>query len=308
MTSGTCWAEIEVTQLGTLQQLLRLEKGLSIASVEAYLQDLKKLHQYMEIHEINKSLSQLDLRDLQLFITYLNELELSINSQARIISSLKSFFRFLTIEDIIKNDPSLLLSAPKSARSLPTVLTHQEIEQIIAAIDHSKKEGIRNRAIIEILYACGLRVSELTNLKISNTFLDVGYIKVIGKGNKERIIPIGEEAIKHLKFYLQDRMHLTNIKPESEDILFLNRRGGQLTRNMIFIITKDLSKKAGIKRKVSPHTFRHTFATHLIEGGANLRIVQDLLGHKSIITTEIYTHLDMNYLKETIRMFHPRNR
>ncbi|MCH2021264.1 MAG: site-specific tyrosine recombinase XerD [Saprospiraceae bacterium] len=299
---------MQLPQAKSFEAFLRLEKGLSIASVEAYLQDLKKLHQYMEIHEINKSLSQLDLRDLQLFITYLNELELSINSQARIISSLKSFFRFLTIEDIIKNDPSLLLSAPKSARSLPTVLTHQEIEQIIAAIDHSKKEGIRNRAIIEILYACGLRVSELTNLKISNTFLDVGYIKVIGKGNKERIIPIGEEAIKHLKFYLQDRMHLTNIKPESEDILFLNRRGGQLTRNMIFIITKDLSKKAGIKRKVSPHTFRHTFATHLIEGGANLRIVQDLLGHKSIITTEIYTHLDMNYLKETIRMFHPRNR
>ena len=206
------------------------------------------------------------------------------------------------------DNPALLLSAPKLARSLPTVLTHQEIEQLIGAIDHSTKEGLRNRAILEVLYACGLRVSELTNLKLSNIYLHISFIKVIGKGNKERMVPIGEEAIKHLEFYLQERNQMTNIKTESEDIVFLNRRGGQLTRNMIFMIIKALAKDAGIDKKVSPHTFRHTFATHLIEGGANLRVVQDLLGHKSIITTEIYTHLDMNYLKETIQMFHPRNR
>ncbi len=292
----------------SFEAFLQLEKGLSQATVCAYLQDLKKLQEFIEIQEINKGVSQLELKDLQLFITYLNELGLRVNSQARIISSLKAFFRFLIIEEIIIDDPSLLLSAPKSARTLPVVLSYEQIEKLTAAIDHSKKEGIRNRAIIEVLYACGLRVSELTNLKLSNTYFDIGYVKVRGKGNKERIIPIGEEAIKHLKFYIADRNKMSNIKSGSEDIVFLNRRGGQLTRNMIFIIIRELSKKAGIKQKVSPHTFRHTFATHLIEGGANLRVVQDLLGHKSIITTEIYTHLDMNYLKETINMFHPRNK
>lgn len=298
---------MESSHIKSFKAFLRLEKGLSPASVEAYLQDLKKLVQFMEIHELNKGLSNLMLKDLQAFITYLNELGLSINSQARIISSLKAFFRYLIIEETIVDDPALLLSAPKLARSLPSVLTYQEIEQLIAAIDHSKKEGIRNRAILEVLYACGLRVSELTNLKLSNIYLEVGFIKVIGKGNKERIIPIGTEAIKHVQFYLLNRNQMNNIKPASEDILFLNRRGGQLTRNMIFIIIKELAQKAGIEKKVSPHTFRHSFATHLIEGGANLRIVQELLGHKSIVTTEIYTHLDISYLKETIQTFHPRS-
>jgi len=292
----------------SFEAFLKLEKGLSVASVEAYLQDMKKLEQFMEMDVEEKGISDLELNDLQLFITYLNELGLSVNSQARIISSLKAFFRFLMIEEVIFDDPSLLLSAPKLSRSLPTVLTHQEIEQLIAAIDHSKKEGLRNRAILEVLYACGLRVSELTGLRLSNIYLHINFVKVIGKGNKERMIPIGEEAIKHLEFYIQERNKMTNIKSESEDIVFLNRRGGQLSRNMIFMIIKDLTQKAGIEKKVSPHTFRHTFATHLIEGGANLRVVQDLLGHKSIITTEIYTHLDMDYLKETIQMFHPRNR
>jgi integrase/recombinase XerD len=292
----------------SFEAFLKLEKGLSMASVEAYLQDMKKLGQFMEMHVAEKGISDLELKDLQLFITYLNELGLSVNSQARIISSLKAFFRYLMIEEVVLNDPSLLLSAPKLSRSLPTVLTHEEIEQLIAVIDHSKKEGIRNRAILEVLYACGLRVSELTGLRLSNIYLHINFIKVIGKGNKERMIPIGEQAIKHLEFYIQERNKMTNIKTVSEDIVFLNRRGGQLSRNMIFMIIKDLTQKAGIEKKVSPHTFRHTFATHLVEGGANLRVVQDLLGHKSIITTEIYTHLDMDYLKETIQMFHPRNR
>ncbi len=299
---------METPYIKSFKAFLALEKGLSPASITAYLQDLKKLTEFIEIHALNKGLSQLELNDLQNFITYLNELGLSVNSQARIISSLKAFFRYLILEDVLLEDPALLLSAPKLARSLPSVLTHQEIELLIATIDHSKKEGSRNRAILEVLYACGLRVSELTNLKLSNMYLHIGFIKVIGKGNKERMVPIGDQAIKHLEFYLLDRNQMTNIKPESEDIVFLNRRGGQLTRNMIFIIIKDLAKKAGIDKKVSPHTFRHTFATHLIEGGANLRIVQDLLGHKSIVTTEIYTHLDMGYLKETIQLFHPRHR
>jgi integrase/recombinase XerD len=292
----------------SFEAFLKLEKGLSKASVLAYLQDLRKLQSFVDIHTINRSLAQLNLEDLQAFISYLNELELSLNSQARIVSSLKGFYKYLILEDIIQDDPASLLSAPKSARTLPAVLSTEAIDLMLGAIDHSKKEGIRNRAIIEVLYACGLRVSELTNLKLSNVYLDVGYIKVIGKGNKERIIPIGEEAIKHLQFYLQDRLQMNGIKSESEDIVFLNRRGAQLSRNMIFMIVKELAKKAGLKVKVSPHTFRHSFATHLIEGGANLRVVQDLLGHRSIITTEIYTHLDMNYLKETIQMFHPRNK
>ncbi len=292
----------------SFEAFLKLEKGLSKASIDAYLQDLRKLQSFVEILEMNCTVAQLKLEDLQAFISYLNSLELSLNSQARIISSLKGFYKYLMIEDLIQDDPSLLLSAPKSARTLPSVLSSEAIEKMLESIDHSKKEGIRNRAIIEVLYACGLRVSELTDLKLSNVYFEIGYIKVIGKGNKERIIPIGEEAIKHLQFYLQDRQTLQNIKQDSEDIVFLNRRGGQLSRNMIFMIVKDLAKKAGIKHKVSPHTFRHSFATHLIEGGANLRVVQDLLGHSSIITTEIYTHLDMNYLKETIQMFHPRNK
>ncbi|BDS12188.1 site-specific tyrosine recombinase XerD [Aureispira anguillae] len=298
---------MELPYIKSFRAFLQLEKGLSAASIEAYLQDLSKLLQFMKIHELNRGLSELLLKDLQDFIAYLNELGLSINSQARIVSSLKAFFRYLVIEEVIADDPALLLSAPKLARSLPSVLSYQEIEQLIAAIDHSKKQGTRNRAIIEVLYACGLRVSELTHLKLSNMYLHIGFIKVIGKGNKERMIPIGEQAIKHLNFYLQDRNQMPNIKLASEDIVFLNRRGGQLTRNMIFIIIKELAIRAGIDKKVSPHTFRHSFATHLIEGGANLRVVQDLLGHKSIVTTEIYTHLDMGYLTDTINRFHPRN-
>jgi len=294
--------------LNAFEIFLKLEKGLSPASITAYLQDLRKLQQFMEINDYQKSVLHLQLDDLQKFVTYLNELDLAASSQARIISGLKAFFEYLLLENLIEENPTELLQAPKLSRHLPAVLTPEEVELMIAAIDHSKKEGLRNRAIIEVFYACGLRVSELTHLQLSNLYLDVGFIKVIGKGNKERMIPIGETAIKHLLFYLQDRKQMNNIKTESEDIVFLNRRGRQLSRNMIFMIVKDLAKQAQIDKKVSPHTFRHTFATHLIEGGANLKVVQDLLGHQSIITTEIYTHLDMSYLRETIQMFHPRNK
>ncbi len=287
---------------------LQLEKGLSKDSIKAYLQDMNKLLQYIELNEIKQPIYALSLEQLQAFVSYLNELCLSINSQARIVSGIKAFFLYLILEDIIQQNPSELLAAPKLTRHIPMVLTPNEINNMIAAIDHSQKEGLRNRAIIETLYACGLRVSELTNLKISNLYLDVNFIKVIGKGNKERIIPIGDIAIQQLQFYLHERQQMTNIKKDSEDIVFLNRRGGQLSRVMIFYIVKDLAKKAGIQKTISPHTFRHSFATHLIEGGANLKIIQDLLGHRSIITTEIYTHLDQSYLQETIQMFHPRNK
>lgn len=290
------------------EMFLRLEKGLSGATILAYLQDINKLKEFLQLKELNLPMIELTLEHLQSFLVYLNDLCLSINSQARVISGLKAFFEYLIIEQVIKVDPSLLLSAPKTTRTLPAVLTYEEIEDMIAVIDHSKKEGLRNRAIIETLYACGLRVSELTNLQMSNLYLNVAFVKVIGKGNKERMIPIGSSAIKHLGFYLEQRKDMTNIKVDSENIVFLNRRGKQLTRNMIFIIVQKLAKKAGINKKISPHTFRHTFATHLIEGGASLKIIQDLLGHKSITTTEIYTHLDMSYLKEAIQMFHPRNR
>ncbi|MCP4440997.1 MAG: site-specific tyrosine recombinase XerD [Aureispira sp.] len=287
---------------------LRLEKGLSKASIEAYMSDLKKLNNFLKHAELDKlSIANLALEHLQQFIHYLNELGLSPNSQARIVSSLKAFFRFLMIENIILTDISELLSAPKLHRNIPTVLSYQEVVELFNTIDHSKKEGTRNRAILEVLYACGLRVSELVNLKLSNLYFDVGFVRIIGKGNKERLVPIGESAIKHVRFYLQERNQQENIDPKSRDIVFLNRRGKQLSRNMVFIIIQKLAKESKLTKTVSPHTFRHTFATHLIEGGADLKIVQDLLGHESIITTEIYTHLDMAYLKETIQLFHPRS-
>ncbi len=298
---------MELVYIKSFEAYLQLEKGLSSATIVAYLRDLQKLVQYFEIHDIEQPMAAITLEQLQGFLTYLNELGLSVNSQARIVSGIKAFFEYLILEEVVEYDPSVLLSAPKLTRSLPAVLSPQEIANMINAIDHSKAEGLRNRAIIEVLYACGLRVSELTDLKLSNLYLKVGFVKVIGKGNKERMIPIGETAIKHLEFYLHERAQMTNIKPKSEDIVFLNRRGGQLSRQMIFYVVKDLATLAGIDQVISPHTFRHSFATHLIEGGANLKIIQDLLGHRSITTTELYTHLDMTYLRETIQLFHPRN-
>jgi len=284
---------------------LQLEKSLSDHSVDAYAYDLDKFVQWMQSVNINKTPADIRLTDLQHFIKWLGELGMGNASQARIISGLRSFFKFCQIENIVKTDPTVLLESPKLRRSLPDTLSFEEIEQIIAEIDLSKPEGGRNKAILETMYSCGLRVSELINLKISNLYPDVGFIRVIGKGDKERLVPIGKSAIKYINIYRHDiRIHIP-VKKGFEDILFLNRRGAMLTRVMIFLIMKDLVRKAGIRKNISPHTFRHSFATHLVEGGADLRAVQEMLGHESITTTEIYTHLDREFLRETLHRFHP---
>jgi integrase/recombinase XerD len=292
--------------LKSYDAFLLLEKGLAQASRFAYMNDLKKLDEFFLLKSYDFPLSGLNLTHLQEFLKYLNELGLATASQARMLSSIKSFFSFIVMERILEVSPADLLEAPKLDKKLPEVLSYNEIEMLLSAIDLSKNEGHRNRAMLEVLYACGIRVSELTGLRISNLYIDIGFIRVLGKGNKERLVPIGEGAIKFLLFYLDERKQLENIDKKSEDIVFLNRRGKQLTRNMIFLIVKEAAHAAGIEKNVSPHTFRHSFATHLIEGGADLRIVQQLLGHESITTTEIYTHLDMNFLRETLRSFHPR--
>lgn len=277
---------------------LQLEKGLSGASIASYLSDLKKFEEYLDIHDIQGGYQELPLSCLQDFIAYVAELGLSTGSQARLVSSLKGFYNYMEIEGLLTQNPAALLLAPKVSRKLPEVLSIEEVIRLIAAIDHSTPIGRRNRAILEILYACGLRVSELIDLKISNFYQEIGVFKIKGKGNKERLVPVGEEALNLLQLYLEERKLQDNIASDAEDIIFLNRRGKQLSRQMIFILLKDLAAKAGVEKKVSPHTFRHTFATHLIEGGANLRVVQELLGHSSITTTEIYTHLDIAHLRE----------
>ncbi|SRR5579871_842652 len=284
---------------------LQLEKSLSDNSVEAYLLDVEKLTQFLLHTDSLKTPAEIELQDLQLFIKWISELGISDKSQARIISGIRSFYKYCSIENIIKKDPTVLLEAPKLQRRLPDVLSFEEIERIIAQIDLSKAEGGRNKAILETMYSCGLRVSELVNLRLSCLYLDVNFIRVIGKGDKERLVPIGDSAIKFINIYKNEiRVHLL-IKPGNEDILFLNRRGSKLSRVMIFLMLKDLAKKAGITKNISPHTFRHSFATHLVEGGADLRAVQEMLGHESITTTEIYTHLDREYLRETLHQFHP---
>ncbi len=284
---------------------LRLEKSLSDNSVAAYLHDVERLTDFLQITKDLKNPDAIVLKDLEKVTKWINELGMTNSSQARMISGLRSFFKYCLIEEIITIDPAALLEAPKSQRKLPDTLSFEEIEQIIAAIDLSKPEGERNKAIIETLYSCGLRVSELVNLKISHLYLDVGYIRVTGKGDKERLIPIGTDAIKYIGIYKNNIRNHINIKKGEEDILFLNRRGARLTRVMIFLILKDLATKAGITKKISPHTFRHSFATHLVEGGADLRAVQEMLGHESITTTEIYTHLDREFLRTTLHQFHP---
>ena len=285
---------------------LQLEKSLSKNSIDAYLHDIEKLQQYFAISQQTVLIDAINLKTLQNFIHWIHELGMTATSQARIISGLKSFFNYLMLEDIIKINPTELLEAPKTARKLPDTLAVEELEMLFNAIDMSTQEGTRNKAILETMYSCGLRVTELTELKISNTYADVEFIRVIGKGNKERLIPIGESALKFIQLYLDNiRCHILP-KKNAEDILFLNRRGGKLSRVMIFYIIKELAKKAGIQKNIHPHTLRHSFATHLVEGGANLRAVQEMLGHESITTTEIYTHLDRNFLKETLNTFHPR--
>jgi integrase/recombinase XerD len=284
---------------------LQLEKSLSDHSVVAYLHDIDLLTQYFELSGNLQAPDQVALNHLQDFIRHLAELGMSPGSQARIISGIRQFYKYCLIEQICRTDPTTLLEAPKLKRALPDVLSYDEIEMMLAQLDLSKPEGGRNKAILETMYSCGLRVSEVVNLKISQLYLDVGFIRVTGKGDKERLVPIGSSATKYILLYKdQIRCHIP-VKPGKEDFLFLNRRGSPLTRVMIFIMIKDLARKASIMKTISPHTFRHSFATHLVEGGADLRAVQEMLGHESITTTEIYTHLDREFLRKTLEKFHP---
>jgi integrase/recombinase XerD len=283
---------------------LQLEKSLAANSVEAYLHDIDKLTIFLA-GQGAKSPNDVTLKDLEQFVKWVSELGMTPSSQARIISGLRSFYKYCLLEQICSIDPTVLLEAPKLKRALPDVLSFEEIERIIAEIDLSTPEGGRNKAMLETLYSCGLRVSELVNLKLSCLYLDVGFVRVIGKGDKERLVPIGSDAIKYIKIYRDEiRVHV-DIKKGQEDILFLNRRGSILSRVMVFLILKALARKARITKNISPHTFRHSFATHLVEGGADLRAVQEMLGHESITTTEIYTHLDREYLRTTLQQFHP---
>lgn len=284
---------------------LKLERSLSDNSIVAYIEDVKKLIRFLALEEKAAAPSNIQAKDLEEFLKHVHELGLSAHTQARIISGIKAFFRFLEIDEVIKDDPTTLIESPKLGRKLPDTLSNEEIEAMIAEIDRSKPEGERNLAIIETLYACGLRVSELVNLKISNLFLDESFIRVIGKGDKERFVPIHAGAAASIERYVQEvRIH---IQPalHHEDFVFLNRRGKQLSRVMIFYIIKELAERAGIRKNISPHTLRHSFATELVEHGADLRAVQEMLGHASITTTEIYTHLDRSFLKKTILEHHP---
>ena len=287
---------------------LQLERSMAANTIEAYLNDLEKLQQFANVNFPGKELQTLELKDLKKFILWLAELGVSASSQSRIISGIRSFYSYLVIEQNCQNDPSTLLELPKIGRKLPEILHIHEIESMFSLIDMSKPEGERNKAILEVLYGCGLRVSELISLKLTNLHFNDGFIDVTGKGNKQRLVPIGEPAQKQIKQYLEKiRVHIP-IKKGNENFIFLNRRGTRLSRVMVFMVIKDLTEKAGIKKNISPHTFRHSFATHLIEGGADLRVVQEMLGHESITTTEIYTHLDRHYLRENLLSFHPRNK
>jgi integrase/recombinase XerD len=284
---------------------LQLERSLSDNSVEAYMRDVEKLTDFLQQTHGMKSPGEIELEDLKEFVKWIGGLGMTATSQSRIISGIRSFYKYCSIENIIHKDPTVLLETPRLMRKLPDILSFEEIENIISQIDLSTVEGGRNKAILETMYSCGLRVSEVVNLRISCLYLDVGFIRVIGKGDKERLVPIGRSAIKYITIYKNEiRAHMAVI-PGNEDILFLNRRGSKLSRVMIFLLLKDLVTKAKITKNISPHTFRHSFATHLVEGGANLRAVQEMLGHESITTTEIYTHLDREYLRETLHKFHP---
>lgn len=285
---------------------LKLERSLSNNSIEAYLNDVNKLVRYLEISGLQTTLPYVKLPELRQFISWLNKLGIQASTQARIISGIKAFYFYLLQEEIITIDPTILLQAPKQTRKLPDTLHINEVNSLIEAIDASKPEGMRSKAILEVLYGSGLRVTELVELKISNLFPQTEFIRVIGKGNKERLVPINPTALKYIEIYLKEvRAHL-NIKKGHEDFIFLNRFGSKLSRISVFTLIKDLAATAGIKKNISPHTLRHSFATHLIEGGADLRAVQEMLGHVSITTTEIYTHLDRDFLRSVINQFHPR--
>lgn len=284
---------------------LQLERSLSENSVDAYLHDVELLTQWMLLQGLQKNPAAVVQEDLQQFLKAIAEMGMGANSQARIISGLRAFFKYAMLEQIVQQNPSELLEAPKLKRALPEVLSFGEIEAIIGAIDQSTPEGVRNKAMLETLYSCGLRVSELVNLQLSQLYMDLGFVRVFGKGSKERLVPIGRDAVKYIQLYRDNvRVHVPVQKGE-EDMVFLNNRGRRLSRVMVFLIIKAMAAKAGITKNISPHTFRHSFATHLVEGGADLRAVQEMLGHESITTTEIYTHLDREYLRETLHRFHP---
>ena len=294
------------TFLQEFENYMHLERSLSENTVAAYSHDVLKLKQFLDISNPKDDPLKVNITDLHNFIEYINELGMADYTQARIISGLKAFFKYLTFEDLISENPAEQLEAPKLGRKLPDTLSFPEIEQVLNAVDLSESNGTRDRCMLEVLYSSGLRVSELINLRISNTYFDIGFLRVIGKGSKERLVPIGRSAQKFLKIYLNEvRVHM-DVKPESRDVVFLNRFGAGLSRISVFTMVKKQVALAGIKKKVSPHTFRHSFATHLIEGGADLRAVQEMLGHESITTTEIYTHLDRDFLSQTLKDFHPR--
>jgi integrase/recombinase XerD len=284
---------------------LQLEKSLSENSVEAYVHDIEKFTQFLSVKNIEMNPKEIELMHMEDFLKWINELGMTPASQARIVSGLRSFYKFCIQEQISQTDPTTLLEAPKLGKHLPDTLSYPEIEQIISSIDVSTPEGGRNKAIVETLYSCGLRVSELVNLKLSCLYFSAGYVRITGKGDKERLVPIGDSAIKYINLYCENiRVHVPVI-PGNEDVVFLNRRGRKLSRVMVFMIIKEAAKKASITKNISPHTFRHSFATHLVEGGADLRAVQEMLGHESITTTEIYTHLNREYLRDTLQQFHP---
>ena len=285
---------------------LRLEQSLSDNSVEAYMHDIELLMQYLESTNHSKLLKDINQENIENFLAYLYDLGLSANSQARILSGIKKFYAYLLQEKLVTDNPTQLISSPSIGRHIPDVLSYEEICSLIDSIDLSLPFGHRNKAIIEIMYGCGLRVSEVTSLKISNIYVEDEFIRIFGKGDKERLIPISQSIIKTLNLYIDGERKFQNINPKHTDTLFINRRGSGLSRQMVFLIIKDLAEKAGIKKNIGPHTIRHSFATHLLEGGADLRAVQQMLGHSSISTTEIYTHISDQYLREVITLFHPR--
>lgn len=290
----------------SFKNYLRLEKALADNSVEAYLRDVDKLRQYMVFQAEGVQATQVELKQLQAFIKWIAELGMSARSQARIISGVRAFYKYLLLENEIRNDPSELLELPKPGHKLPEVLSLDEINTLIAAIDKSTPEGERNRAMLETLYSCGLRVSELISIQLTDLYPDQGFIRITGKGNKERLVPVGKDAIRFIRLYRDEIRPSVPVKSGYENVLFLNRRGAQLTRVMVFIIIRQLAIKVGLKKTISPHTFRHSFATHLVDRGADLRAVQQMLGHENITTTEIYTHLDRDYLRSAIIDYHPR--
>jgi integrase/recombinase XerD len=296
------------TLLKGFQMYLRLERSLSPNTLEAYVHDVELFANYLENTKSNINVEKAEAEHIRSFIKYIYNLGLTDTSQSRVLSGLRSFYKYLILENYIQINPTETIEMPKTARKLPDTLSFEEITKLLETVDLSQPEGERNKTMLEVLYACGLRVSELTELKYSNIYFDEGFVRVIGKGNKERLVPIGQKTLSRIKFYIEHTRNQIKIKNGSEDILFLNRRGNKLSRVMVFTIIKNLVFKAGIEKNISPHTFRHSFATHLVERGADLRAVQEMLGHESITTTEIYTHLDRKYLKETILKYHPRGK